>query len=159
LREHISVVFQEFGKYEVSLRENIMIGSMNAKLSDREMNQVLQDSRLGQIVSALPHGIETLLGPEWGGTDFSGGQWQRVALARAMVRQAGLVILDEPAASLDIRAEYEIFNQFQKMTKGKTVIMISHRFSTVKLADRILVLKNGCIVEEGSHEALMCKNG
>ncbi|WP_411735503.1 ABC transporter ATP-binding protein [Paenibacillus sp. M2] len=159
LREHISVVFQEFGKYELSLRENIMIGSPNTQLSDREINQALQDSRLDQIVSALPHGIETLLGPEWGGTDFSGGQWQRVALARAMVRQAGLVILDEPAASLDIRAEYEIFNQFQKMTKGKTVIMISHRFSTVKLADRILVLKNGCIVEEGSHEALMCKNG
>lgn len=159
LRNHISVVFQEFGKYELSLHENIAIGNLKRSITDNEMQRVLQESRLEQIVSALPYGTETLLGPEWGGTDFSGGQWQRVAIARAMVRQAGLVILDEPAASLDIRAEYEIFNQFQQMTKGKTVIMISHRFSTVKLADRILVLKNGRIVEEGNHESLMRKKG
>lgn len=159
LREHVSVVFQEFGKYELSLYENIAIGNLKRSITDEEIRRVLQESRLDQVVSALPYGTETLLGPEWGGTDFSGGQWQRVAIARAMVRQAGLVILDEPAASLDIRAEYEIFNHFQNMTKGKTVIMISHRFSTVKLADRILVLKNGCIVEEGNHESLMRKNG
>lgn len=159
LRKQISVVFQEFGRYEMSLRENIALGDLTFQHDDEKIKHAVRAAKLETIIADLSQNLDTMVGPEWGGTDFSGGQWQRVALARAFMRQAGLVILDEPAAALDIRAEYDIFHQFQKFTHGKTVIMISHRFSTVKMADRILVLKNGRIVEEGNHETLLKQNG
>lgn len=159
LRKQISVVFQEFGRYDMSIRENIALGDLNALHNENKINHAVSSAKLETTIAELPEDLDTILGPEWGGIDFSGGQWQRVALARALMRQAGLMILDEPSAALDIRAEYDIFQQFKKLTYGKTVIMISHRFSTVRMADRILVLKNGKIVEEGSHETLLKKNG
>ncbi|XVM11071.1 ABC transporter ATP-binding protein [Bacillus subtilis] len=159
VRSRISVVFQKFGKYELSLRENIALGDLDAANDQEKLQHAVQAARLEQIIETLPEGLDARLGPEWGGTDFSGRQWQRIALARSFIKDASLVILDEPAASLDIRAEYEIFRQFHRFTQGKSVIMISHRFSTVKMADRILVLKNGKIEEEGSHEELMKQNG
>lgn len=159
LRNRMAVVFQEFGKYELSLRHNIAIGRREALGDEEKLRAAARAAKLEPIIEELPEGLETMIGPEWGGTDFSGGQWQRIALARSFMKDAGLVILDEPAASLDIRAEYDIFRQFHSFTEGKTVIMISHRFSTVKMADRILVLKNGRIAEEGSHQELMDKNG
>ncbi|NPC94547.1 ABC transporter ATP-binding protein [Bacillus sp. WMMC1349] len=158
LRNRISVVFQEFGKYELSLKNNIALGDW-AALDQEKLVKAAQAAELKQLIDDLPEGLDTMIGPEWGGTDFSGGQWQRIALARSFIKDAGLVILDEPSASLDIRAEYEIFRQFHRFTQGKTVIMISHRFSTVKMADRILVLKNGRIIEAGSHSDLMKQNG
>nr|WGD57955.1 ABC transporter ATP-binding protein [Bacillus subtilis] len=141
------------------MRENIALGDLDAANDQEKLQHAVQAARLEQIIETLPEGLDARLGPEWGGTDFSGGQWQRIALARSFIKDASLVILDEPAASLDIRAEYEIFRQFHRFTQGKSVIMISHRFSTVKMADRILVLKNGKIEEEGSHEELMKQNG
>ena len=159
LRKQISVVFQEFGRYDLSISENIALGDLNALHNENQINHAVRSAKLETTIAELTEGLDTMLGPEWGGIDFSGGQWQRVALARAFMRQAGLMILDEPSAALDIRAEYDIFQQFKKLTHGKTVIMISHRFSTVRMADRILVLKNGKIVEEGSHETLLKKNG
>ncbi|BCE16854.1 hypothetical protein RSC3_04210 [Bacillus paralicheniformis] len=159
LRNKMAVVFQEFGKYELSLRYNIAVGRTEALGDEEKLRAAARSAKLEPIIEELPEGLETMIGPEWGGTDFSGGQWQRIALARSFMKDAGLVILDEPAASLDIRAEYDIFRQFHSFTEGKTVIMISHRFSTVKMADRILVLKNGRIAEEGSHQELMDKNG
>ncbi|MFJ5763885.1 ABC transporter ATP-binding protein [Lysinibacillus sp. NPDC093210] len=159
LRKQISVVFQEFGRYEMSIRENIALGDLNALHNEDKIKYAVHSAKLETTIAELTENLDTMVGPEWGGIDFSGGQWQRIALARALMRQAGLVILDEPSAALDIRAEYDIFQQFKKLTHEKTVIMISHRFSTVRMADRILVLKNGKIVEEGSHENLLKKNG
>jgi|GEM_PF-865397 len=159
LRKQISVVFQEFGRYDMSIRENIALGDLNALHNEDKINQAVRSAKLETTIAELTENLETMVGPEWGGIDLSGGQWQRIALARALMRQAGLMILDEPSAALDIRAEYDIFQQIKKLTHGKTVIMISHRFSTVRMADRILVLKNGKIVEEGSHETLLKKNG
>lgn len=159
LRKQISVVFQEFGRYEMSIRENIALGDLNAQHNDDKILHAVHSAKLETTIAELPENLDTMVGPEWGGIDFSGGQWQRIALARALMRQAGLVILDEPSAALDIRAEYDIFQQFKKLTHGKTVIMISHRFSTVRIADRILVLKNGKIIEEGSHETLLKRMG
>ncbi|HEK9103802.1 TPA: ABC transporter ATP-binding protein [Bacillus pseudomycoides] len=159
IREKIAVVFQEFGRYELSLKENIVIGDIKSSHKEEQLHNAIQATKLDRIIKDLPKGLETLIGPEWGGVDFSGGQWQRIALARAFMKDAGLIVLDEPTASLDIRAEYEIFQQFHNFTQGKTVIMISHRFSTVRMADRIIVLKDGSIVEEGNHDELVNING
>ncbi|SYX82419.1 conserved membrane protein of unknown function [Paenibacillus alvei] len=154
LRQRISVVFQDYGKYGLTVRENIAI----ADVDKQDMLQLEQAATLAQaepFIAELPNRYDTLLGPEWGGADLSGGQWQRLAIARSMYRDADLIILDEPTASLDVRAEYELYRSFRKLAEGKSVLLISHRFSTVKMASRILVLKDGKITEEGSHKQLM----
>ncbi|HEX6108576.1 MAG TPA: ABC transporter ATP-binding protein, partial [Ktedonobacteraceae bacterium] len=160
LREEIGVIFQDYVSYYLSARENIGVGRVNDIDNLELVNSAAQKSGADVIVEELTDGYETMLGRWWkDGTQLSGGQWQKVALARAFIRDARILILDEPTSSLDARAEYEVFAKFRELTEGKTAIFISHRFSTVRLADRIFVLENGVVLEDGSHEELMKVNG
>ena len=160
LREEIGVIFQDYVSYYLSARENIGVGRVNDIDNLELVNSAAQKSGADVIVEELTDGYETMLGRWWkDGTQLSGGQWQKVALARAFIRDARILILDEPTSSLDARAEYEVFAKFRQLTEGKTAIFISHRFSTVRLADRIFVLENGVVLEDGSHEELMKVNG
>ena len=112
------------------------------------------------LIQRFPDGLKQVLGRHFsGGTELSGGEWQKIALARAYMRDSELLILDEPTAALDARAEYEVFQRFAELTKGKMALLISHRFSTVRMADRIIVIENGQLIESGSHEALMAQQG
>ena len=160
LREHVAVIFQDFAQYFMSAHENIAM-SRPARLGDQAaLEAAARDAGAAGFLAALPHGFETLLGPSFaGGSDLSLGQWQRVALARAYFRDSPLLILDEPTASLDPRGEYEIFQQVRQLAEGRTVVLVSHRFSSVRSADRILVMAGGKIIEEGSHDALLALNG
>ncbi len=154
VRKRIAAVFQDFGRYGVTVEENIALAGWE-KREQASLKEAAVLARFDEVASGLPCGYETMLGPEWGGVDLSGGQWQRLAIARALFRDADLIIMDEPTAALDIRAEYELYKSFREVMKDKTVLLISHRFSTVKMANRILVLQNGRIVEEGTHSQLM----
>ena len=160
LRARAAVVFQDFLRYVLPARENVGLGR-HERLEDHagiEAASVRAGSH-GDI-TALPRGYETLLGPQFqGGTDLSVGQWQRVALARAFFRDAPLVILDEPTAALDARAEHELFERLRELLAGRSVLLISHRFSSVRAADRIYVLRDGAIVEHGTHDELVDADG
>lgn len=160
LRAEIGVIFQDYVTYYLSARENIGVGRVTDIENLDLVNSAAQKSGAHAVIEELADGYETMLG-RWfkDGTQLSGGQWQKVALARAFIRNARILILDEPTSSLDAQAEYEVFTHFRALTQGKTAIFISHRFSTVRLADRIFVLENGTIIEDGSHEALMTLNG
>jgi ATP-binding cassette subfamily B protein len=155
LYREIGVIFQDFMRYEMTARENIAVGRIE-RLDDLPLlNQSAQKSMADEVVGRLPHGYEQMLGRRFdGGVDLSGGEWQKVALARAYLRDAQLLILDEPTAALDARSEYEVFQRFAELTAGKMALFISHRFSTVRMADRIVVLENGRIAEDGDHEKL-----
>jgi ATP-binding cassette, subfamily B, bacterial len=160
LRQKIGVIFQDFVRYHLPVSENIGFGQIEA--ADR-MDRIVESARKSgadAMIEGLPEGYQTLLG-RWfhGGHELSLGQWQRVALARAFMRDAEILVLDEPTASLDARTEYEIFQHFKELTAGKMTILISHRFSTVRMADRIVVIQGGQIVEIGSHEELLRMEG
>ena len=155
LQSQIGVIFQDFMRYEMSARQNIAVGSIDLA-QNGAVQQAARKSLADQVVSKLPNGYEQLLGRRFeGGVDLSGGEWQKIALARAYLRQAQLLILDEPTASLDARSEFEVFQRFADLTAGKMALLISHRFSTVRMADRIAVLENGAIAEQGSHAQLI----
>ncbi|PGZ68486.1 ABC transporter ATP-binding protein [Bacillus sp. AFS029637] len=154
LRSNISAIFQDYGKYSLTVEENITISDLQRQ-DKQKLKEVATIAQVDEFIKKLPNKYNSLLGPEWGGEDLSGGQWQRIAIARAIYQDSDLIIMDEPTAALDIRAEYELYNNFRALAKGKSVLLISHRFSTVKMANRILVLKNGSIVEEGEHKQLM----
>jgi ATP-binding cassette subfamily B protein len=160
LRRHVGVIFQDFFRYDFVLRENIAVGDID-KLPDRDAIAVAAERSLADTVAAgLPGGYDQLLGRRFGGgVDLSGGEWQKVALARAYLRDSDLLILDEPTAALDARAEYEVFQRFAELTVGRMAVLISHRFSTVRMADRILVLRGGELIEEGTHDALVARGG
>lgn len=155
LNREIGVIFQDFMRYEMSARRNIAVGRIDNDLDD-DIRRAAQKSLADAVVRKLPKGYEQLLGRRFeGGLDLSGGEWQKIALARAYLRDAQLLILDEPTAALDARSEYEVFERFAELTEGKMALLISHRFSTVRMADRIIVLENGRIAEQGSHKQLM----
>jgi ATP-binding cassette subfamily B protein len=159
LHSQIGVIFQDFMRYEMTARENIAVGRIQL-VQDGEVSRAAQKSLADEVIRKLPKGYEQLLGLRFeGGVDLSGGEWQKIALARAYFRDAQLVILDEPTASLDARSEYEVFQRFAELTEGKMALLISHRFSTVRMADRIVVLENGKIAEQGSHRQLVSLGG
>lgn len=160
LRRHISALFQDFVEYEMTARENVGFGYIEEIDHTERIIQAAQESGADTIIEALPEGYRTMLGRMFAnGEQLSGGQWQKMALARAFMRNAPIVILDEPTAALDPESEAEIFGRMQKVTDGATTLLVAHRFSTVRLADRILVLERGQIIEDGTHEELLQLNG
>ena len=160
LRERVGVIFQDYVTYFMTARENIGVGRVTEIENQALVSNAAQKSGANMVIDKLSEGYETMLG-RWfeKGTQLSGGEWQKVALARAFMRDAPILILDEPTSSLDAQAEYDVFAKFRVLTRGKTAIFISHRFSTVRLADRILVLENGQIIENGSHQELVALGG
>jgi ATP-binding cassette subfamily B protein len=159
-RERVAVLFQDFVRYFLSARENIGLGRWQ-RLSDSEgIKQAGRQAQVDELFSSLPGGYESLLGPEFlGGLDISGGQWQRVALARAFFRDAPFIVLDEPTAALDPRSEAALFASIRELFENRSTLLISHRFSSVRSADRIYVLAQGKVVESGNHDELMQLGG
>jgi ATP-binding cassette, subfamily B, bacterial len=160
LQQRIGVIFQDFVRYHLPVRENIGFGQIDAMDDAERIAAAARKSGAQAVVEELPLGYETMLG-RWfhDGHELSLGQWQKIALARAFMREAEILVLDEPTASVDARAEYEIFQNFKTLTEGKMAILISHRFSTVRMADRIAVIQGGSIVELGTHEELLRREG
>ncbi|MEZ4683632.1 MAG: ATP-binding cassette domain-containing protein [Caldilineaceae bacterium] len=160
LRRQIGVIFQDFTRYDLTAKENIGFGQVEHV---DEMARIVQAADKGgavPVVQKLADGYDTVLGRTFeDGADLSGGEWQKLALSRAFMREAQILILDEPTAALDALAEYEVYNRFAELTTGKSTIFISHRFSTVRMAQQILVLDNGQLIEEGSHTDLMARQG
>jgi ATP-binding cassette subfamily B protein len=160
LHERIGLVLQTFGRYEASAAENIAYGDWRRLLERRdEVERLARAANLHETIASLPRGYDTHLGQGFGTMTLSGGEWQRVAMARAFARQASLLILDEPTAHLDARAEYELFTRFKEVSHGRTTLLISHRFTTIALADRIAVLADGRVVELGAHHELLDRRG
>ena len=159
LRRRMGVIFQDFGRYELTAAENIGLGDVD-RLEDR--GRILTAARRGgadELIDLLPNGLQTTLGRELGDRELSGGQWQRIALSRAFMADSQLLVLDEPTAELDPRGEYEVFQRFAELTRNRMTILVSHRFSTVRMADRIMLLEHGVVTEQGDHQSLIEANG
>jgi ATP-binding cassette, subfamily B, bacterial len=160
LRREIGVIFQDYMRFDMLARENIGFGKIESLADQSRVEQAALKSLAKNVVDRLPNGYDQMVGRRFeGGVDLSGGEWQKFALARAYMRDAQLLILDEPTATLDARAEYEVFQRFAELTRGRTAVLISHRFSTVRMADRILVLADGIIREQGTHKELVSLGG
>ena len=160
LWKSIGVIFQDFVKYDMNVADNIATGKIDERNNTFRIRAAAFKSLAENVVHKLPHGYEQMLGCRFaGGVDLSGGEWQKIALARAYLRDAQLLILDEPTAALDARSESEVFQRFADLTKGKMSVLISHRFSTVRMSDRILVLEDGRIAEQGAHNQLLSSGG
>jgi ATP-binding cassette subfamily B protein len=160
LHRNIGVIFQDFVRYAFLLRENIGVGEIGAMEDVPRITVAAERSLAAAVAKRFEKGYEQMLGRRFEeGIELSGGEWQKVALARAYLREAQVLILDEPTASLDARAEYEVFLRFAELTTGKMAVLISHRFSTVRMANRILVLERGQVTESGTHEALVARGG
>jgi len=160
LYREIGVIFQDFMRYEMTARENIAVGRIEDIDNMDHLREAAQKSMADEVIERVPEKYDQMLGRRFEyGVDLSGGEWQKVALARAYLRQAQVLILDEPTAALDARSEFEVFRRFAELTEGKMALFISHRFSTVRMADRIVVLEDGRIAEDGSHEVLTRMGG
>lgn len=160
LQRHIGVIFQDYIRLMMTVQSNIAVGDINQINNLDRIATASERSLAAALIGRLPNGFQQVLGRHFnGGTELSGGEWQKIALARAYMRDSELLILDEPTAALDARAEYEVFQRFAELTRGKMALLISHRFSTVRMADRIVVIENGQLIESGSHETLMAKQG
>ncbi len=160
LRDNIGVIFQDYMRFQLNARDNIAVGRIEEREDMEQISEAAAKSLADAVVDGLPAGYEQILGKRFAqGVDLSGGQWQKIALARAYMRKAQLLILDEPTSALDARAEHEVFLRFSELIENRTAVLISHRFSTVRMADRILVLENGTKLEMGSHQELLGQNG
>ena len=160
LRKEIGVIFQDFTRYEMTASENIAVGQIEERNNQFRIRSAANKSLAEKAIRKLPKGYEQTLGSRFeGAVDLSGGEWQKMALARAYLRDAQVLILDEPTAALDARSEHEVFERFAELTRGKMSLLISHRFSTVRMADRILVLEGGKIAEQGKHDDLVRESG
>ncbi|GAB4334648.1 MAG: ABC transporter ATP-binding protein [Flammeovirgaceae bacterium] len=160
LKKNIGIIFQDYIKFQMKMFENIAIGDIEDIHNEARIKESANKSLASEVISKMPNGYEQLLGKRFkNGVELSGGEWQKVALARAYMRDAQLLILDEPTSALDARAEHEVFLRFSELITGKMAVLISHRFSTVRMADRILFLENGTVKELGSHEELMKQGG
>jgi ATP-binding cassette, subfamily B, bacterial len=160
LRHNTGIIFQDFLRYQMSFAQNIAVGNIDEQNNRNLIEQSAEKSLANLLAKKLPEQYDQALGRRFNnGVELSGGEWQKVALARAYMKDAQLLILDEPTSALDARAEYEVFQRFAELTKGKTAVLISHRFSTVRMADRILVLDKGELIQIGSHEELLQQEG
>jgi len=160
LRKKISIVFQDFARYFLTVKENIRLGNIEIDSDSEKIEQAAAKANADEFIDRLPHGYDTMLG-RWfySGEELSVGEWQKIVLARAFLRQSPLIILDEPTSSLDTLTEYHLFTKFRELIEGNSALLISHRFSTVRMADRIYVLNKGMIAEKGTHEELMGIDG
>jgi len=160
LRANVGVIFQDFVRYHFTAADNIAIGRIEARDDRARIVAAAERSLADEVIAKLPHGYEQVIGKRFRtGVDLSGGEWQKVAIARAYMRDAQLLILDEPTAALDARAEFEVFERFKELSRGKTVVLISHRFSSVRMADRIVVLVDGAVEAAGTHAELLEQRG
>ncbi|HOU65066.1 MAG TPA: ABC transporter ATP-binding protein, partial [Thermomonas sp.] len=160
LRANTGVIFQDFVRYHLTAAENIGVGLIEAMGDRARVELAARKGMADEVVAALPKGYDQIIGRRFKeGVDLSGGQWQKIAIARAYMRDAQVMILDEPTAALDARSEFEVFERFKELSDGKTAVLISHRFSSVRMADRILVLADGKVESSGTHEQLMAQGG
>jgi ATP-binding cassette subfamily B protein len=160
LHRQMGVIFQDFVRFEMTARENIAVGRVDKSHNQKDIESAAHKSLADTVVKKLSGGYDQILGRRFeGGVELSGGEWQKIALARAYLRDAQLLILDEPTAALDARSELEVFERFAELTQGKMALLISHRFSTVRMADRIVVLSGGQLIEDGNHQNLIAKGG
>jgi ATP-binding cassette subfamily B protein len=159
LRRRIGVVFQDFARFQFRVGDNIGIGWLPSLDDADAVDRAVQDAGAGEVIKRLPKGLDTTLGRAFGGDDLSVGQWQRVALARAFMRRSRMLVLDEPTAAMDAEAEHDVFLRLKELRAGRTALLITHRFSTVRMADRVVVLDGGRIAEEGTHRQLLAQGG
>jgi ATP-binding cassette subfamily B protein len=160
LRANIGVIFQDFVRYHLTAGENIAVGRIDARGDRRRIAEAARRSLADDVIAGLPNGYDQIIGKRFrGGIDLSGGEWQKIAIARAYMRDAPVLILDEPTAALDARAEFEVFQRFRELSRDKTAVLISHRFSSVRMADRIVVLADGAVEAIGTHEELLRAQG
>jgi ATP-binding cassette subfamily B protein len=160
LRDQYSVVFQDYALYHLTARENIQFGNIELSEKDERIVEASRQAGIHDRITRLSKGYDTILGRMFEeGEELSVGEWQKVALARAFLRDAQVIVLDEPTSSMDARSEYEVFEGFRRLLDGRSAVLVSHRFSTVRMADRIYVFEGGRIIEQGSHEELVARGG
>ena len=160
LRANIGVIFQDFVRYHLTAADNIAVGRIEARNDRARIAQAAERSLADEVIEKLPLGYDQIIGKRFRtGVDLSGGEWQKVAIARAYMRDAEVLILDEPTAALDARSEFEVFQRFKELSEGRTAVLISHRFSSVRMADRILVLAEGTVEASGTHDELLAQGG
>ena len=160
LRDQISVIFQDYARYNLTARENIWLGNVESPSDDEKIISASLQAGAHEVITSLKKGYDTILGKLFeDGEELSIGQWQKIALARAFLRNSQVIVLDEPTSAMDAGAEFQVFTKFRELLNGRTAILISHRLSTVRMADRIYVLNEGKVVESGSHDQLVAEQG